>query len=114
MIPQVDDFGHVHLVDVREMGCRDVRLRHLVEDPLAQAVDRDPFLRAAWGYRDRGGGRRSSSHGGASRGPTDVVLRETSFPAAPPDRRPGHPPFPFQASDRGCGEDVAPGDTERK
>src|SRR5207245_1999505 len=79
MIPQVDDFGHVHLVDVCEMGGRDVRLRHLVEDPLAQAVDRDPFLRAAWGYRDGGGGRRSSSHGGSSRGPTGVVLRDTSL-----------------------------------
>src|SRR2546428_11331858 len=98
MIPQVDDFGHVHLVDVREMGCRDVRLRHLVEDPLAQAVDRDPFLRAAWGYRDRGGGRRSSSHGGASRGPTAVVPPATALRAAPPPPRAGPTQFLLSAS----------------
>src|SRR2546428_11509339 len=100
MIPQVDDLGHVHLVDVREMGCRDVRLRHLVEDPLAQAMNRNPLLRAAWGYRDGGGGRRSSSHGGSSRGLTDVVLREASLRAAPPDCGQVHVQFLCKASHR--------------
>src|SRR5207245_7708871 len=96
-------------VDVREMGCRNVRLRHLVEDPFAQAVDRDPLFRAAWGHRDRGGGRRSSSHGGSSRGLTDVVLRETSLRAAPPDRGQVHVQFLYKASHRGWGEGAARG-----
>src|SRR5947199_52290 len=47
VFPQVDELGHVHLLDVREVGRRHVRLRHLLEDPLAEAVDRDPFLAAA-------------------------------------------------------------------
>src|SRR5207249_3288263 len=47
MVPQVDQLGHVHLFDVREMGRGHVGLRHLLEDPLAKAVDRNPLLPAS-------------------------------------------------------------------
>src|SRR5256886_196933 len=46
MVPQVDELGHVHFFDVREMGRGRVRLRHLLKDPLAKAMDRDSFLAA--------------------------------------------------------------------
>src|SRR5437773_2101905 len=98
VVPQVDQLGHVHLFDVREMGRGHVGLRHLFEDPLAKAVDRNPLLPALrrshghsrrWGQGGRGLGR----HRGRLRPLAHVVLRDPPLRAGPPERAQVHAQF---------------------
>src|SRR5437867_9477275 len=85
MISEVHELSHVDLLDVREMGRRDVRLGHLLEDPLPEPMDRNSLFGAARGHRH--GGRRCDDRRprGAFRGIADVILREASLRTTPPD-----------------------------
>src|SRR2546422_8343359 len=109
MVAQVDELGHVDLFHVREVSRGGVGLRHLLEDPLPQPMNRDPLF--AGGGRDRGGrdDHRGGNPWGALRRLANVILGEATLRAAPTDGRDIHVEFLREAADRGCREDLAGG-----
>src|SRR6266568_1292545 len=110
VVPQRHELGHVDLLDVRERGGGRVRLRHLLEDPLPQAEDRDALLRAGRCGRSDGGSRWRD---GPLRPPAYVVLRDPSLRPAPSDRGEVDVQLPREATDRGGREDL-PGNGRRR
>src|SRR5437870_5006315 len=113
MVAQVDELGHVDLFHVREVSRGCVGLRHFLEDPLPQPMNRDPLF--AGGGSDRGC--RDGHRGGDSRGAlsrlADVIFGEATLRATPSDGREIHVEFLREATDRGCREDLAGGTGRR-
>src|SRR5437899_2920691 len=107
VIAQVDQLRHVDLLDVCEVGRRDVGFRHLLEDSLPQPVDRDSLLAAARGGRCRWRRCDNGRPRGAVRGLADVILAEAALRTAPSDRREIHVQFLREATDRGRREDIS-------
>src|SRR5712692_922774 len=114
MVAQVDELGHIDLFHIGEMSRRDVGLRHLLENPLAQPMNRDPLFAA--GGRNGGGrrGHRGDASRGALSGFANVILGEATLRAAPSDRREIHVEFLREAADRGRREDLARGSGRRR
>src|SRR2546428_338208 len=107
VIVKVDELRHVDLLDVREVGRRDVGFRHLLEDALPQPMDRDSLLAAA---RGDSGCRRRCDNGRPRRAVgdfADVILAEAALRPAPSDRCEIHVEFLREATDRGRREDIS-------